>query len=153
MTETSSKSVLRSTTIMFLFVGLVGIWMGGCQTQEQKVETQEQKIERLIKQLQDQNEGVRVNAARALGFIGEGAKAAVPTLMPLLKDQDKWVRFRAAGALGSIEEGAKDAVPALILLLQDQDDEGFVRSDAAEALGKIGTPEALKAVKEYQSRQ
>jgi len=29
MTETSSKSVLRSTTIMFLFVGLFGIWMGG----------------------------------------------------------------------------------------------------------------------------
>ena len=121
------KDVLRPTIVMYVFVGLVGMWMGGCQTQEQKVETQEQKIktqeqkiERLIKQLQDQNEGVRVNAARALGFIGEGAKAAVPTLMPLLKDQD---------------------------------DEGFVRSDAAEALGKIGTPEALKAVKEYQSRQ
>ena len=37
MTETSSKGVLRLTTVMFLFVGLVGIWMGGCQTQEQKV--------------------------------------------------------------------------------------------------------------------
>jgi len=24
------KSVLRSTTVMFLFVGLLGIWMGGC---------------------------------------------------------------------------------------------------------------------------
>ena len=69
MTETSSKGVLRSTTIMFLFVGLVGIWMGGCQTQEQKVETQEQKIERLIKQLQDQNKDVRIYAAFALGMI------------------------------------------------------------------------------------
>ena len=38
MTETSSKGVLRSATVMFLFVGLVGMWMGGCEklTQEQK---------------------------------------------------------------------------------------------------------------------
>ena len=33
MTETSSKGVLRLTTVMFLFVGLVGIWMGGCENQ------------------------------------------------------------------------------------------------------------------------
>ena len=57
------KSVLRSTTVMFLFVGLLGIWMGGCQTQELKVE-------RLIKALQDPDEGVRWNVAEALGKIG-----------------------------------------------------------------------------------
>ncbi len=55
MTETSSKVVLRSTTVMFLFVGLVGMWMGGC-------ETQKQKVEKLIRQLQDQNAAVRANA-------------------------------------------------------------------------------------------
>ena len=33
MTETSSKGVLRLTTTMFLFVGLVGIWMGRCGNQ------------------------------------------------------------------------------------------------------------------------
>jgi len=33
------KGVLRSATAMFLFVGLFGIWMGGCQTQEQKEKT------------------------------------------------------------------------------------------------------------------
>ncbi|MFP6724449.1 MAG: hypothetical protein VCF25_29895 [Candidatus Poribacteria bacterium] len=38
MTESSSKGVLRLTTVMFLFVGLFGIWMGGCgnQTPEQE---------------------------------------------------------------------------------------------------------------------
>ena len=41
------KGVLRSTTVMFLFVGLFGMWMGGCQTQEQKVK-------KLITALQDQ---------------------------------------------------------------------------------------------------
>jgi len=34
MTETSSKGVLRLTTTMFLFVGLVGIWIGGCEEEE-----------------------------------------------------------------------------------------------------------------------
>jgi len=47
MTETSSKSVLRLTTIMFLFVGLFGIWMGGYEIY------QGLKVKRLIKELQD----------------------------------------------------------------------------------------------------
>ena len=39
------KGVLRLTTVMLLFVGLFGIWMGGCENriQEQK------EIRRLIK--------------------------------------------------------------------------------------------------------
>ena len=138
------KSVLRSTTVMFLFVGLLGIWMGGCQTQELKVE-------RLIKALQDQEWEVRASAALALGNIGGGAGDAVPALIQLLQDQDEWVRSRAASALGRIGGGAVDAVPALIQLLQDQSSD--VRLNAAVALKNIGTPEALKAVKEYQSRQ
>ena len=38
--------------VMFLFVGLIGVWMSGCQIQEQKVE-------KLIKQLQEQDVSVR----------------------------------------------------------------------------------------------
>ena len=113
MTETSSKGVLRSATVMFLFVGLLGIWTGGCEKL-----TQEQKVERLIKQLGHQKVKVRLHAAEILGKIGEGAK---------------------------------DVVPALIKALQDQDED--VRRSAALALGQIGTPEALKAVQEYQSQQ
>ena len=60
MTETSFEGVLRLTTVMFLFVGLFGIWMGGCQIQEQKVE-------RLIKELGNRNEWVHLHAAMALG--------------------------------------------------------------------------------------
>jgi len=44
-----------------------------------------------------------------------------------------------------------DAVPALIEALQDPNED--VRSNVARALWKIDTPEALKAVEEYQSRQ
>ena len=53
MTETSSISVLRSTTAMFLFVGLFGVWMGGCEIY------QGLKIKRLIRELQDEDSNVR----------------------------------------------------------------------------------------------
>ena len=180
------KGVLRSTTTIFLLVGLVGIWMGGCEKL-----TQEQKVEKLIKKLQDQNVNARMNAVRALGKIGtpEAIKAvedAIPFLIQQLQsDQDKWVRMLAAMALSAVGEGAKDAVPDLIQALQDQDVSvryyaayalGKIGQDAKDAvpaliqalqndhnvrgrdsatiaLEKIGTPEALKAVKEYQSRQ
>ena len=53
-----------------------------------------------------------------------------------------------------------DAVPALIQLLQEHDPEGrgvvnswTVPRVAAEALEKIDTPEALKAVKEHEFLQ
>ena len=91
MTETSSKVVLRSTTVMFLFVGLVGMWMGGC-------ETQKQKVDRLIRQLQDQYLYVRGNAAEALGKIGPDAKDVICSDTKLLQDKDNRVRVNAAWA-------------------------------------------------------
>ena len=143
MTETSSKGVLRSATVMFLFVGLLGIWTGGCEKL-----TQEQKVERLIKQLGHQKVKVRYRAAYALGLIGEEAKDAVPALIQALQDQNEDVRMDVAFALGMVGESA---VPALIQALQDE--HVIVRVNAAKALGEIGTLEALKAVEEYQSRQ
>ena len=50
------KGVLRSATAMFLFVGFFGLLVYAD-------ETREQKVERLIKELQDEDSGVRVNAA------------------------------------------------------------------------------------------
>ena len=140
MTEISFKGVLRSTTVMFLSVGLVGIWICGCETQGQT--DREQKVERLIKELQDQD--VRVHAAWTLGSIG--LVDAVPALTQALQDPE--VRGDATEALVQI---GKYAVPALVQALQDQNE--YVRNNAAWALGEMGTPEALKAVKEYQSRK
>ena len=87
MTETSSKGVLRSTTIMFLFVGLFGIWMGGCEIY------QGLKVKRLIKELQDEDADVRSNAAYALGQIR--SEDAVPALIQALQDSDAEVRYNA----------------------------------------------------------
>ena len=59
--------------------------------------------------------------------------------------------MKAAEALGSIGEGAVDAVPTLAQALQDQDRDFWadenIRYSAAGALKKIGTPEALDALK------
>ena len=49
------------------------------------------------------------------------------------------------------DETQEQQVERLIKLLQDQN--GDVRKNAATALIRIGTPEALKAVKEYESQQ
>ena len=107
----------------------------------------------LIGKLQDQNVWVRVSAAEALVQIGtpEAIKAAVPALIETLRDQEWWVRGNSAVALGNIGSDAKDAVPALMQALQGQDEE--VRGSVAETLKQIGTPEALKAVEKYRSRQ
>ena len=105
---------------MFLFVELVGIWMGGCEklTQEQRNAVYAlgqlglgYAMPALIQVLQDLNWDVRNSAAMALGNIG---KDAVPALIQTLQDQNKDVRGNAANTLGEIEEGAIDAVPALI---------------------------------------
>ena len=86
-----------------------------------------------------------------MGQIGEGASDAVPDLIQALQDQDHQVRMNAASTLGSI--GSEVAVPALIKLLQDPNAERFGSvSVLEEALGKIGTPEALKAIEEYESQ-
>ena len=89
MTEILSESVLRSTTVMFLFVWFAGIWMGGC-------ETQEQKVEKLIKQLQDDVE-IRHYAIWELVEIG---KDAVPFLIQALQDADSGVCVNVPTALG-----------------------------------------------------
>ena len=53
------------------------------------------------------------------------------------------------GLMAYAEETQEQQVQRLIGELQD--DDFNVRSNVAEALGKIGTPEALEAVKEYES--
>ena len=97
----------------------------------------------LTQLLTDKDEGVQMVAATLLGKIGPDAMTAVPALTQLLKDNNKWVRMNAALALGEIGHEAKTATPALMELLQENN--GTVRQAAAWALGKIG-PEAKSAV-------
>ena len=128
-----NKSI--SWILLFCILGLMG-----CGEP-----TQEQKIEKLIKKLKVKNPCARRISASELGLIG--SKDAVPSLIKALQqDQDPEVRVSAAEALGEI--GSEDAVPTLIQVLQDEN--VGVRRRVAGALGRIGTPEALKAVKDFQ---
>lgn len=83
-------------------------------------------------------------AARVLGQQRE-ARAVEPLLHALEIDDEGEVQEAAVRALGEI--GDARAVPALDRILNDSRALVFVRVAAAEALGKIGTPESAAALR------
>jgi HEAT repeat protein len=128
-----------------------------------------------VKKLRDLRDGI----TRALGNMGAQAAPAVPELIAALKDN--LTRDGAIAALSGIGPAAKDAVPALIAILQGSPEYSYAaptgceytldvntakagKPDFAEqmmriwtlglaegALKKIGTPEALAAVQDYDA--
>jgi HEAT repeat protein len=95
------------------------------------------EVDGLIDDLKYGSSEDRVNAARALGEIGDAR--AVDPLISTLKDEDSLVRSNASIALGEIGDGR--AVDPLIEILNDK--EWQVRREAAIALGEIGDARAV----------
>ncbi len=105
--------------------------------------------EPLIHSLQDQDKSVRLHAALALGKLKD--KRAIQPLIHSLFDEmppvgtdpltgnPLTVRAAAAQALGELR--ASEAVPALKVLLQDSNPS--IRRATIQALGQIGTEDAL----------
>ena len=146
--------------------------MGFFKPKIEKMRTR-QDVEGLLKALNHKDEGVRTDAAKALGDI-EDVKA-VEVLIQALKDEVDSVRYEAAVALerlgwkpGDDTEKARyliakrewgdlaglggPAVESLIQALKDEDRD--VRTGAAEALRKIGEPAVdplIKALKDENS--
>ena len=85
-----------------------------------------------------------------IGCTEPTAEHKIEKLIKKLGVKDPSIRRRVANELGSI--GSVDAVPALIQLLHQGQDLGIC-SAIAKTLKRIGTPKALKAVKEYASQQ
>ncbi|MCB9451340.1 MAG: HEAT repeat domain-containing protein [Anaerolineaceae bacterium] len=108
-------------------------------------------FEPLIDALADGDDGVRRSAASALGKLGD-VRAFEP-LIDALADGDDGVRRSAASALGEL--GDVRAVPALIERLDDTAGQVPFRvcNEAASALKRIGTPEAMAAVREWKRRE
>jgi len=73
--------------------------MAGCTPNIEQLE-QKQDVEGLVGALDDEEPGLRLGAARALGRIG-GPRAVEP-LIAALQSQDEGVREAVAGALGAI---------------------------------------------------
>jgi hypothetical protein len=89
-------------------------------------------IPALVKLLKDQNAGVRVNAASALGDMSPEATTAIAALKEVLDDKDVSARYSAAYALGKI---GLEALPVLTELLKDGDP--IVRNVAAGYLERF----------------
>ena len=87
-------------------------------------------LDALLQTLADEVESIRLNAAYALGAVGE---VAVPPLIAALDDEREHVREHAAYALGAVGEKAVDALIAAL-----GDEREHVRGFAAYALGDMG---------------
>jgi hypothetical protein len=68
--------------------------------------------------LSDPDPAVRMDACRALAYMGAKAKDAVPPLTQTLNDPEQSVRTEAAHALGAIGEPANPAIPELMQMLR-----------------------------------
>jgi hypothetical protein len=75
----------------------------------------------LIDALTNGNPVARLEAAGAMGGLGEAAEAAVPALVECMHDENSGVRGNAIAALQSIPKRPDVAVPALIAALADPD--------------------------------
>jgi len=73
----------------------------------------------LVKALSDPATDVRINAAFALGLLGEDAAEAAKALLKSLTEKSDGLRANAAVALASMPGAAEDAVPALAKMLSD----------------------------------
>ncbi len=102
----------------------------------------EKSIERLIRQLEHSSSSARYDAALALAEYCD--ERAVEPLIHALKTQDQRTRAAAAEALGAI--GSRRAVPALIQAAL-RDCAWQVRREAVRALGRIGDPAAVEALR------
>ena len=102
-----------------------------------------EEVTKLVKQLRDKDEFVRLKAAKALGKLGADAKDALPALNEALKDDDADVRSVAKQALASINDAldkpkSKDAVAVLERNLKAaKDTDKDVRIKAAGCLAKL----------------
>jgi HEAT repeat protein len=119
----------------------------------------------LTELLQEKEVGIRESAAQMLVNMGLKARGVIPALTDALADKEPSVRGWAARALGRMGAEARKASPRLKALLQDKASFGIwvrgdlldlihvsyrnVRSEAAEALGRIG-PEAEAAIPALQ---
>jgi VWFA-related protein len=95
--------------------------------------TPRDQLETLLRDLEDEDAGLRADAAYDLGFTGE--RRAVDALRAALSDKSPEVRRRSAEALARLGEPA--AVKELVDRLGDV--EAPVRAAAGEALESLGT--------------
>ncbi|HZV06452.1 MAG TPA: HEAT repeat domain-containing protein [Gemmataceae bacterium] len=96
----------------------------------------------------DKKPNVRRACAKALGEMKGRATLAVDVLAIALKDADAGTRTEAAGALRQLGRNAYDALAELQTALRNAKLERLTRLHCADALGQIGSDEAVPSLKE-----
>src|SRR5262249_56468539 len=93
----------------FVFVVFVAVALGcGGKSTDQ-----------LARELTDDHNKVRREAAQVLGDMGPAAKGAVPNLADSLGDKDAKLRRLSAKSLGRVGKDAKESIPKLIGSLKE----------------------------------
>lgn len=99
-----------------------------------------EEIVRLLKE--DPNPNVRASAAKVIGLLQY--KEALPSLIDALNDEE-WVCFSVLESIALFKDNS--TINSIITLLNNTSDS--IRYAAIDALGKIGSKEAAKALLEY----
>lgn len=86
----------------------------------QRVGAPEANIHPLLAALEDEEPGVREEAARTLGGFGRQAKTASGTLRDVLRDDHTRVRIAAAEALWEIDGDAREVLPTLVGAMRER---------------------------------
>lgn len=106
----------------------------GYDAMPMKVSTKKD-IDALLKQLKNEDDDTRINAAWMLGNVKNKDKRIVPALADrLLHDENGPVRWYAVKSLGKLKD--RRAIPAILEAVNDVDTE--VREDVVQAFGRIG---------------
>ncbi len=106
----------------------------------------------LIEFLHDDEEMLREGAIEALALLKD--VRAIPFLIPLLKDVVQDIRFRVVWALGYIDDSK--GVQVLVDILKNANHPYYelaLAKEIVEILSRVGTPEALDAVKDWENKR
>ena len=100
--------MLRVRTFASLVVLLCAIALipSGC-TSDDDPAAQQERVDTLIKELGNEDEGLRFDAAWELRGLGEVAVDAVPALIQSLVDESERVRWAAASAMVEVIAGVR----------------------------------------------
>ena|ERR1700733_4418221 len=99
-------------------------------------------IDALISAFAERDEVLRRYVATSLGEIGDAR--AVAALIQALADPDEAVEWNATASLGEIKDSR--AILPLAKVLNNLDEQVHSRTEAADALAKIGDPAAVNAL-------
>jgi HEAT repeat protein len=98
--------------------------------------TSKSAVSALMPLLEDENQILRIKAAKALIRMNSLSTSSIPNILPLLEIQDYYIQYQAIEILGDMGKPTSSTIPVLVPFLKS--DNLNLRSEAREALGKMG---------------